>query len=163
MWRGRHRGCWGVLPAASPCSLPLADQPVHPSGTLDCTLRTPARHEEIHRRVAREHRLPPRTHHPFSTTKSNDLGQLATHQRPRSAMGSRTTPRQSGRRSRGRAMPGPGLSESGKNRGRWGRSGIVGAFGAAFGRWGQDGAMSDAALFPSSAVYQLRVVLVGAL
>jgi hypothetical protein len=60
-------------------------------------------------------------------------------------------------------MPGPGLSESGKNRGRWGRSGIVGAFGAAFGRWGQDGAMSDAALFPSSAVYQLRVVLVGAL
>jgi hypothetical protein len=38
-----------------------------------------------------------------------------------------------------------------------------GAFGAALGRWGQDGAMSDAALFPSPAVCPLRVVLAGAL
>jgi hypothetical protein len=37
------------------------------------------------------------------------------------------------------------------------------AFGAALGRWGLDGAMSDAALSPSPTVYQLRVVLAGAL
>jgi hypothetical protein len=38
---GGTGGCWGVLPAASPCPLPPADQPLHPAGTLVYTLRTP--------------------------------------------------------------------------------------------------------------------------
>lgn len=66
---GRHWGCRGDLPAASPRPLTPAEQPIYPAGTLVCIPRTRAKLPEIRCGVASTRRRRTSLGSPFSAAR----------------------------------------------------------------------------------------------